>query len=1086
MRYSDHGDHTSNTTHKVASTKGNVLKKMTLNADELFRLWKTDTTSVAAKGRRKRLSPTNDTVSTAASTGTGTSDLSPHHFAFSQMALEQEQQLLGKAGVSGTGSFSHENHHHHHHHTSKMPGPGLLSAVLESTSSQTDSNSLQARTEELKTQDGDSRGSSLETRSSLASTSVPSIRSLPQGKCLTSPDQPVSNDSNDNVDGNLIAFENDVLHVAKRDIHVISKDRMKRTSRADYRIQGLLGQGTFAQVFECVHLQTGRSVAIKVVKNKPAYTRQAAVEIDVFRALSEANHEETGKQNDTVSLGGTSAASQNTDSTRWDYMVGLDCYFMHKSHLCLVFEMLGLNLYEVLKKRQFRGLPLAVVRTLVKQAVFGIKELSKKNIVHCDLKPENILLMTEDDVESIVSAGDRPTSWEKRSNLSASLERRSKPNSKDPSPAKSSLDNYNCSGSAETAQLRRIKLIDFGSACFEGQSTHTYIQSRFYRSPEVLIGLPYDSAIDMWSLGCVAAELFLGLPILPGAHEHDQLGRISEMISKLPDWMLDQGSKANKFFVKYVPGAATPTPPPAHPSGEVHEKPTSPRPLPQWRIRTQQEYIDSLSQSEIRKKGGLAKLEKQSTNRYFKRKELSGIIRHKAQTGKTEDEESLDLFIHFLYGILDPDPWKRLTAHQAARHPFISGSTSYQPRKALSLKELKEATQANIQTNIYWEAPSDPAIYRRKLLHAQKMRKKQQDSRHRYSGRTNSRSPGAAVDEVSVRGRGSHSHEDSLTKQQQQTNFPTPQSHRPQGVSKSLHTLSSSLADLAQQPGRGTFVSDSTSISGSMASAPHQLLGQPQMVGSYAHLGTPLINDPDFAHALIRPGNIPGGGSVASSVDINSVQSQLFRLQGAMGSSYDSRQQSYSSQQMEQSSVSGRPLHVNLSNDQRPSLDFNLSHGTGGISHGTNDMQGQPFQVDNQLDAPIHANGSQFGIAGQDQASQFQQQLYFQQQHAALQQQQALLRQQQHALSLQQQQLQAYAMNPNVMQQQIIQQPHQLQNPEQFNGQNGAGGYYYVTAADGTPVLVQKASEGGGVPPATTSMQSYFPGNGNGSNNFPG
>ena len=69
---------------------------------------------------------------------------------------------------------------------------------------------------------------------------------------------------------------------------------------------------------------------------------------------------------------------------------------------------------------------------------------------------------------------------------------------------------------AVPAEEQWIKLIDFGSACFEGQTAHTYIQSRFYRSPEVLVGLPYDAAINVWSLGCVAAELFLGLPILPG------------------------------------------------------------------------------------------------------------------------------------------------------------------------------------------------------------------------------------------------------------------------------------------------------------------------------------------------------------------------------------------------------------------------------------------------------------------------------------------------------------------------------------------------------------------------------------------
>lgn len=39
-------------------------------------------------------------------------------------------------------------------------------------------------------------------------------------------------------------------------------------------------------------------------------------------------------------------------------------------------------------------------------------------------------------------------------------------------------------------------------------AVYTYIQSRFYRSPEVILGLPYDTMIDVWSLGCILAELF--------------------------------------------------------------------------------------------------------------------------------------------------------------------------------------------------------------------------------------------------------------------------------------------------------------------------------------------------------------------------------------------------------------------------------------------------------------------------------------------------------------------------------------------------------------------------------------------------
>lgn len=59
---------------------------------------------------------------------------------------------------------------------------------------------------------------------------------------------------------------------------------------------------------------------------------------------------------------------------------------------------------------------------------------------------------------------------------------------------------------------------------------YTYIQSRFYRSPEVLLGLTYNSAIDMWSLGCIAVELFLGLPLFPGTSEYNQITRIVEML----------------------------------------------------------------------------------------------------------------------------------------------------------------------------------------------------------------------------------------------------------------------------------------------------------------------------------------------------------------------------------------------------------------------------------------------------------------------------------------------------------------------------------------------------------------------------
>ena len=90
---------------------------------------------------------------------------------------------------------------------------------------------------------------------------------------------------------------------------------------------------------------------------------------------------------------------------------------------------------------------------------------------------------------------------------------------------------------------------------------NTYIQSRFYRSPEVLLGLPYDGAIDIWSLGCITAELFLGLPLFPGVSEHNQLSRIVDMLGPPPDLMMDLGKEAAKFYVKVeVPESMPPAP----------------------------------------------------------------------------------------------------------------------------------------------------------------------------------------------------------------------------------------------------------------------------------------------------------------------------------------------------------------------------------------------------------------------------------------------------------------------------------------------------------------------------------------------
>ncbi|OAD76785.1 hypothetical protein PHYBLDRAFT_19019, partial [Phycomyces blakesleeanus NRRL 1555(-)] len=179
---------------------------------------------------------------------------------------------------------------------------------------------------------------------------------------------------------------------------------------------------------------------------------------------------------------------------RWDpedehNMVRMLNHFYFRNHLCIAFECLSFNLYDFLKSSQFQGFSIGLIRRFGIQILNCLALLKKHKLIHCDLKPENIILKC---------------------------------------PTKST-----------------IKVIDFGSSCLESEKVFTYIQSRFYRSPEVMLGLPYSSAIDMWSIGCILAELFTGKPLFPGENEQDQLACIME-IQGVPDKRLVEASTRRK------------------------------------------------------------------------------------------------------------------------------------------------------------------------------------------------------------------------------------------------------------------------------------------------------------------------------------------------------------------------------------------------------------------------------------------------------------------------------------------------------------------------------------------------------------
>ncbi|XP_030329466.1 homeodomain-interacting protein kinase 1 isoform X3 [Strigops habroptila] len=278
-------------------------------------------------------------------------------------------------------------------------------------------------------------------------------------------------------------------------------------------------------------------------------------------------------------------SSENADE--YNFVRSYEC-FQHKNHTCLVFEMLEQNLYDFLKQNKFSPLPLKYIRPILQQVATALMKLKSLGLIHADLKPENIMLVD---------------------------------------PAR---------------QPYRVKVIDFGSASHVSKAVcSTYLQSRYYRAPEIILGLPFCEAIDMWSLGCVIAELFLGWPLYPGASEYDQIRYISQTQGLPAEYLLSAGTKTSRFF---------------------NRDPNLGYPL--WRLKTPEEHE---LETAIKSKEA--------------RKYIFNCLDDMAQVNMSTDLEGTDMlaekadrreYIDLLKKMLTIDADKRITPLKTLNHNFVT------------------------------------------------------------------------------------------------------------------------------------------------------------------------------------------------------------------------------------------------------------------------------------------------------------------------------------------------------------------------------------------------------------------------------
>ncbi|KAG5557985.1 hypothetical protein RHGRI_008032 [Rhododendron griersonianum] len=173
-------------------------------------------------------------------------------------------------------------------------------------------------------------------------------------------------------------------------------------------------------------------------------------------------------------------------------------YFYFQEHLFIVCELLRANLYEFQKYNQESGgecyFTLSRLQLITRQCLEALEYLHHLGIIHCDLKPENILIKSYSRCE--------------------------------------------------------IKVIDLGSSCFLTDNLCLYVQSRSYRAPEVILGLPYDQRIDLWSLGCILAELCSGEVLFPNDTLVMALARMIGMLGPIDMEMLEKGQETCKYFTE--------------------------------------------------------------------------------------------------------------------------------------------------------------------------------------------------------------------------------------------------------------------------------------------------------------------------------------------------------------------------------------------------------------------------------------------------------------------------------------------------------------------------------------------------------
>uniref|UniRef100_A0AAQ5XKD7 dual-specificity kinase n=1 Tax=Amphiprion ocellaris TaxID=80972 RepID=A0AAQ5XKD7_AMPOC len=187
------------------------------------------------------------------------------------------------------------------------------------------------------------------------------------------------------------------------------------------------------------------------------------------------------------------------DNNRFACVRMLD-WFDHEGHICIVLELLGLSTFDFLRQNDFLPFSVEQIRHMAFQIFRAVCFLHRNKLTHTDLKPENILFVSSE-VNTEASCTER-----KLGNLD-------------------------------------VKVVDFGTATFDHEYHESLVSTRHYRAPEVILDLGWNQSCDVWSLGCVLMEFYLGRTLFPTHDSKEHLAMMEKVLGPIPPHLLKQTRK---------------------------------------------------------------------------------------------------------------------------------------------------------------------------------------------------------------------------------------------------------------------------------------------------------------------------------------------------------------------------------------------------------------------------------------------------------------------------------------------------------------------------------------------------------------